>query len=429
MRRDLAIAFGARVTWAVAALAALMIGHGFVLALGIFTSTSRSAGTIMTRELDPLAAIVRPTLGGTELATAVLVPIISARVLAVEKERNTFGALAIALGGADRLLLPKLAASVAAALLVLAPPLSLFVYYVVAGGRLDAAESVVAFFGHFLHVVLIATIAVAAAAWTRTLAQATTFALVASIASWSIDASDGFAALAWLSPLESFAVGRQLAPFETGILRDGAVLWFVAAIAGVVVLAWLGLRFDLRLRKLYAFAVIATTLVVLAATSRVTRAHDWTEAARASLPPAAIAELRSLGAPIEVTVWLDRDDARRRQLQRDTLTKLQLARSDVGIVFPLDARESSPFAHDEDYGRIVVRVGGETRETRSTSRREIVTLIFEAAGRPLPNWSQPEYAGHPFVGPARGASVFAYLVLPSPFLVMGWAIRRPRRVR
>jgi hypothetical protein len=420
LRRELAIALGARVTWATLALAALVIGHGFVLALDIFRATSASG----VAGLDPLAGIVRPTLGGTQLVAAVLVPIVAARVLAVEKERNTFGALAVARGGGDRLLWPKLVGSIAAASLVFVAPIALFLVY---PGELDVAETAVAVLGHVLHVVLVAVISLAAAAWTRTVAQATTLALVASIASWSIEAGEGFSALAWLSPLESVSVGRQLLPFELGILHEGALLWFLVATMSAVALAWLGLRFDLRSRGVLAAVVMLASAAALAATTRVHRAHDWTEGARASLPPAVVRELRALEAPIEIVVWLDREDGRRRQLERDTLTKVRLARPDVRISTPLDGREAAPFAHDEDYGRIVIRVGDAARETRSTSRREIVTLLFEAAGKPLPDWSQVPYPGHPFTGSNRTANLIAYFVIPFLFLMASWFIRSRSR--
>ncbi len=54
-----------------------------------------------------LAGVVRPTLGGCHLAAAVVAPVIAARLLAVEKERNTFGALAIASGDPGRVALTK----------------------------------------------------------------------------------------------------------------------------------------------------------------------------------------------------------------------------------------------------------------------------------------------------------------------------------
>jgi hypothetical protein len=70
MRRELAIALRARLVWVIAALSALLVGHGFMLAVDLFSASSRSAlaAALQTREMDPLAGIVRPTLGGLDLA-------------------------------------------------------------------------------------------------------------------------------------------------------------------------------------------------------------------------------------------------------------------------------------------------------------------------------------------------------------------------
>jgi len=79
----------------------------------------------------------------------------------------------------------------------------------------------------------------------------------------------------------------------------------------------------------------------------------------------------------------------------------------------------------------VIRVGNESRETRSTSRREIVTLLFEAAGQPLPDWSQPSYPGYPLVlDGGRGILVraLAYGVVPGALLLLGLVLTRRRRV-
>lgn len=434
LRRELGIAMRAPVTWVVAAIAALVVGHGFALAVDLFSATSRAAlaGTLMHRELDPLAGIVRPTLGGAQLASSLLVPVIAARVLAVEKERNTFGALALAVGGTTRVVLWKLVAALAAGLVLLAAPVLLFAAYEAMGGELDLLEVGIATLGHLFHVTLIASFSVAAAAWTRTVAQATALAIVVSLVSWALDAGEGFAALAWLGPAEAASVSRQLAPFEAGILDEGALLWFAVATGAAIAAAIVGARFDLgpAQRAVTGTTIAAAAVLGILASTRLHRGHDWTEGARASLPPAAVIGLRALPGEIEVVAWLDRDDSRRRQLERDALAKLRLARSDVRITWPLDNTRTT-LDHDEGYGRIVVRAAGGTRETRSTSRREIVSLVFEAAGQTMPDWSQAAYPGHPLIveGWRRSlARTIAYFLLPGALLALGaWIRRRPRR--
>src|SRR5262249_52741744 len=84
--------------------------------------------------------------------------------------------------------------------------------------------------------------------------------------------------------------------------------------------------------------------------------------------------------------------------------------------------------HDPGYGRIVIHVGASSKETRSASRREIVTLIFEAAGEALPDWTSPPYMGFPFVAEgARRAFLVASAYLAIPLALFAVAIPLTRR--
>jgi hypothetical protein len=434
LKRELAIALRSPVTWLAAALAALLVGHGFVLSVDLFTSASRSAldGALQPREMDPLSGIVRPTLGGVELAVALLAPIIAARPLAVEKERGTFGALCLVEGGTSRVVAKKAIASVLASLLLVAPAMLYFVLYAALGGYLDLPETLVASSASVLHVGLVAAISVAAAAWTTSHAQAATIATFLSLASWAVDAGADFAALAWLGGASSWSIDRRLAPMEQGIVHVGALLWLLEMPATFLLIGFAGASFTARRRRLVAFVLVLVTGLALARVSAVGVAFDWTEARRASLPPAVVDGLRAIREPLSIEILLDRDDSRRKQLERDVLAKLVLARPDLLVRTPLDEGAASGVRHESEYGRILVRVGDRVRETRSISRREIVTLLFEASGEPLPEWSAPSYAGHPFVMeglPRRTVVAAAYGVVPLVFLLTGIAVTRKRRAR
>jgi hypothetical protein len=143
--------------------------------------------------------------------------------------------------------------------------------------------------------------------------------------------------------------------------------------------------------------------------------------------------LRTLPGPISLDVYLDRDDSRRRQIESDALQKIVLARPDVSIRMPLDEQERpSEAARNDAYGRIVVRAGDGVRETRSTSRRELVTLVFEAAGRSLPDWTQPTYPGHPAViegMPRTCLALLAYAGMPLTLIIIGLQLCKRRTAR
>jgi ABC-type transport system involved in multi-copper enzyme maturation permease subunit len=434
LRRELSIVFRSRATWLALAVSALLVGHGFVLAVDLFAAASESAlrNAIMKREMDPLAGLIRPTLGGLQLATALLLPVIAARGLAVERERRTYGALALRALGTERVVAAKLLAAIAAGAVLLATPVLLFLAFRIAGGHVYALELFVALSAHGLHVAFIATASVAAAAATRTVAQAITLGVLISMSSWAIEASDGFAALAWMGSLDWAVLGKRIEPLEQGVLSIGSVAWFAAATLAMVCTAFALGRIGDAPREIGSTALaLAGALVALYFFGHEQRAYDCSESRRMSLPGNVVQALREDQRPITLTVWLDREDGRRTQVERDALAKLRLARPDMRAETPLDDLGSSTLgAHGDEYGRIVVRVGTNERETRSTSRRELLVLIFEAMERPFPDWSQPSYPGYPFV--ARGGLrtllvTFAYAVLPLLHIVLGWMLTRPQR--
>jgi hypothetical protein len=434
LRRELTIVFRSWATWLGLAISALLIGHGFVLALDLFSAASESAlrHVIMKREMDPLAGVVRPTLGGLQLATALLLPVLAVRGLALERERRTYGALSLRALGTHRVVTAKLLAALAAAAALLVTPILLFAAFIVAGGHLYGPELFAALSGHGLHALFIVAASIAAAAATRTVAQAISLGVLASLSSWAIEASDGFAALAWLGSLDWAVVSRRIVPLEQGLLAVGSLTWFgvasVALLAAAFALARIG---NASSRYGIAALALASALPFLYWSGHVKRAFDCTESERMSLPGNVVQALRADNRAMSVTLWLDREDGRRAQLERDGLAKLLLARPDVHVETPLDALGSSALdARPEDYGRIVIRVGSVQRETRSTSRRELLVLVFEAMGRPFPPWTQPTYAGYPLV--ARGSArlvlvALAYVLVPSSHFLLGWLLTRPRR--
>ena len=436
MGRELAIALRARVTWVAAALAALLVGHGFILAIDLFSASSRSAlaSTLQTGN-GPLAGVVRPTLGGLGVAIVLLGPLIAARTLSIEKERRTFGPLCLAEGSILRVIVHKSAAALVACSLLLAIPIVLIASYRAAGGHVDLTESAVAVGGEGLRMLVVVGASMAGAAWTRTLAQAVTLGIALSLTSWAIDAADGFAALAWLGGASAWSIEHRLIPFGRGLVPVGSSLWLLVAAAIGFALAWVGGWFvGERWRKGVAgLAVVAGGALLLTAVGGIRRAYDATQEHRASLPPGVVEGLRAIPGPIELDVYLNRDDSRRRQIESDALQKLVLARPDVEIRMPLDQQAQPTEAErDDGYGRVVLRAGGNARETRSTSRRELITLLFEAAGRPVPDWSQPSYPGFPVVieGPRRGClAALAYVVVPLVFLVTGWRLSQRRAMR
>jgi hypothetical protein len=279
----------------------------------------------------------------------------------------------------------------------------------------------------------VTAVGLAAGAFAHNFAQAATASLLAIAATFAIDAAEGFSALAWMGGAAAWSPTRYLHTFEEGTLALSSIGWFGGATVGALVLAGIGCRFDLHGGR--RAAAIAAGVVILIAAGLLGRklpgAWDVTEARRHSLPPVAARELATLPGRLEIAADLDREDSRRRQLELDTLAKLRLARPDLRVRWLPDERRA-PSAVDagEGYGQLTIRLGDRSVRTTSTSRRELVTLIFELAGRPLPDWTQPQYPGYPLVaeGARRTVAVAAgYFAIPALFLLFGVALTRPGR--
>jgi hypothetical protein len=169
------------------------------------------------------------------------------------------------------------------------------------------------------------------------------------------------------------------------------------------------------------------------AAGRAPQTYDWSEQRRQSLAPGAVGALRALSSPISLEIYLDRDDSRRVQLERDALAKLRLARPDISIEMPLDAAADPGEAQrGANYGQIVIHVGPSVRNTRSSSEQELVALIFEAAGQRPPDWSRPPYSGYAvvFSGARRTLlGALAYVAIPLGFALMGVALTQRRTAR
>ncbi len=239
LRRDLAAVLGARATWVAASAGALLIGHGFVLAVDLYSAASRSvqAHTLLASEFDPLLGIFRPTLGGLTLTLSLFGPLIGARALAMEKDRRTFYTDVLRVGAAWRFVGRKwLAAMVAVALPWCATGLLVGLWRIV-GGHVAVGEVLLALGSQLLYAALVVSIGTAAAAFAPGVSQAVTTALVAVAVTWAIDAANGFSALAWLGGAAAWSPTTYLAPLEHGTLSAGAAGWFIATTAGILALA------------------------------------------------------------------------------------------------------------------------------------------------------------------------------------------------
>lgn len=428
MRRELALMLGSSVTWWLAAITAFVVGHSFVLATDLFSAVSRSVDAgMMTRGLEPLLGIVRPTLGGAGFCLTVLGPVLAVRSLAIERERRTLHSLLLSEGSVERVLFTKLAATgLGLSLVVCLPAVIWMIGWWSLGGHLALSETTVAFLGVVLHLGVMATWGIAAAAWTQSSASAIGVAMVLSLGSWVLDGASELAALGWLASISRWSLSPHLEGLQRGFVLWADVGWLIGLCIISLLIAWVGLQpaRSTRWRAVTVGVVVLLGLSALGWVERIKGGIDCSEARRGSLPEATAAALSGIDEPIAIEVWLDRDDGRRAHLERDALLRLRLAIPGLRIRFPLDRGAEAALAiRDDDYGLLVVRVGTKALSTRSTARRELSTLMLEAAGRPVPPWQDAHYPGFPRVTTPterRTIMMVAYVVLPLLFAWVGW---------
>src|SRR4030095_5517364 len=76
-------------------------------------------------------------------------------------------------------------------------------------------------------------------------------------------------------------------------------------------------------------------------------------------------------------------------------------------------------AADDRYGLVVYDYGGKREESRSTSPREVLPLLYGLAGVTVGSSDKPDYPGHPLVSDARAATGWFYVALPL-LVALGW---------
>jgi len=79
------------------------------------------------------------------------------------------------------------------------------------------------------------------------------------------------------------------------------------------------------------------------------------------------------------------------------------------------------------YGLVTYAQGGVQAESRSTSPREVLPLIYELTGVAADPSAGTDYPGYPTVADASLAAPWFYGVLPALLALVWWRSRRPAR--
>jgi len=368
-----------------------------------------------------------PTLGAFYVAVTLLFPFVAIRTLGSDKQSGGLTLLLQLPYPPAALVLAKLAAAMAGWLLALVPALSALILWTALGGHLHAPETLNLLLGHLLYGLLVAAVGLFAAAVADAPATAAIAALAFVLGAWVLD----FAAAgqgAWMRRLADLSPTAALRGFESGLFSLPAVLGMLAAAAALVALAVVWLppgRTAAWKAALSAVVLIATTGLGLAA-SRADFYGDLSESRRNSFAPGDEAALRSLAEPLAITVHLSPDDPRLADFERQVLGKLRRLVPRLSVNVAETPRGLFTASGDDRYGLVLYDYGGRRDESRSTSPREVLPLLYGLAGVTPERTEAADYPGHPLVADARpAASAWFYAALPVLLALAWWRVRRP----
>lgn len=417
-----------RAFWGTLIAQCFLTGSGLIQAMRLYGGASASTVGYpeMARGLSPLDGILVPLFGSLYLATTLLFPFLAIRA-AGEERRNGGDKLLAQLPLSRGLRISAKVLVILAAWCCLVIPCALgVVAWVALGGHVQIPEFANLTLGHALYGFTVAGAAFLAASLARTGAAGAILTLSFTLGLWALEYYAG-SGRDWLRALAQHAPTADLHRFELGLfVLASCVRLGALGLAGFGLGAiWMDDGSALRLKWARSTVILLVLGAVLAESPWVRPAWDLSEDRRNSFSPAEEAALRRMWQPLEIAIHLSPEDSRYREFEAVILDKLRriLPRLSVATVVPHRVHEGE----DDTYGLIFYRYAGKTAESRSTGPEEVLPLLFQLAGFPIPSDETPSYPGFPLVADIGSLSIFFYGVLPLLFAGLTWIARRPGR--
>jgi len=407
--------FTTRAFWLLLLIVGLLVGHGFITAVQLYSEMSGNGGpAALPQGLSSLDGVLVPAWGAYDLAATLLFPFVAIRMISAEKES---GALKLLLQ-LPRSLLTKLTVKsfvlLCAWVIAWLPGLAAIVLWRSYGGHLYAPETLNLLLGHLLRGLLSGALALAFAAVTESAASAAILTLAFTVGTWALDfIAAGRGGL--VQQLATYTPTAALRSFEQGLLRFNValVLLLLSCAAVGVAAIWLdtGRAFTSRLWRSLLLVFVTAGLVWGAANVR--RSWDVSENRRNSFSTADEALLRGVDQPLKITVFLAPEDPRLTDFEQNVLRKLRRSLHKLDVEYAATSR-SGLFENAEDhYGEIWYELGGQKAVEPSTIEEVVLDQIYTLA-----NVSSPERAtdggfpGFPLATQPKYASAIFYLFWP-----------------
>jgi ABC-2 type transport system permease protein len=428
LNKDLSELFSSRAYWLLLLIIGPLVGQGFITAVNAYAEASGIGGgpAALSQGLTPLDGILAPSLGAYDLAATLLLPFVVIRLVSAEKES---GALKLMLQWPVTLgetLFAKLLAVSLGWLLAMLAGVGVLAMWTGYGGHLFAPETLNIFFGHFLRMLLTASLATAAAAILPGAANAAIVVLGFTVGTWVLDfVSAGRGGI--LETVAAFTPIASLRSFERGLLRldIALVICLLTALGFVIAAIWLHIGATVRRRSAQTVVAVAVAGLLLVGAAQVRKSYDVSENRRNSFSRADEQTLASISAPLTITVYLAAEDPRMSDYQRNVITRLRRAVPHLTVKYPLEGR-SGLFEAGNRYGEIVYEMNGRQTLSRSTTDEIVLETIYQLAGVAPPVRDENQFPGYPLSKRPAAAGWTFYVAWPLA-IVLAWFIHSRRR--
>jgi hypothetical protein len=132
---------------------------------------------------------------------------------------------------------------------------------------------------------------------------------------------------------------------------------------------------------------------------------------------------------LAITVHLAPEDPRYADLRHNVLAKLERVMPHVSIRLASGAQTIVGSSTEDSYGEVEYSLGGRSAKSRSTSHREVLPILYELAGRPIPApVVGADYPGYPLVANAPIALPWFFAALPLWIVLAWWWVSRQPQI-
>lgn len=414
-------------------LECFFIGFSYIQAIDLYREASIAAqeSSGLAGGLSPFDGFLVPLFGAHSVLISILFPFLTIRQVAVEYERGSYKILEQLSSKGMSQILSSIVISLLAWALTLVPIVIAVGHWVLNSGHVNFSEISVLLIGHGAFALAIVSVSLVAAHSVRQTAPAVIIVLSMILGFWMIESFAGSVPGGMGAYAKSLSFTSNLRPFERGILSM-AHLGYFTGVAGLF-LALSNFCSKVFLGR-HRVAVIITSailvpLVLSQAVHTFPTSYDFTENRRNSFSPAVEQALSSAKVPIRLEIYLSQDDSRLYDFERDFLGRLKRSLRQLTVEYAYAGRSGFKPSSDDLYGVFRLSNASRSAETRSTNEEELLPIVFDLIGIPLPQSDGSFYPGYPLAASSDWLGFIFYLILPLIVVGAYFIITQKRRLK